>query len=248
MANIYLGNWKLDVIESRLGIELTQADKQLIINNHSESADNIGANQWHGFDIPEVLVFGSYTAFKKFQTMLKNYDVKGNLNIRFLNNDLKQYLAEQELEVDGYPKYLIRTVAWTPGFHHFMKLIKITDKTLVYADNIAINHYYADVLHETNLELLNNDFVIPDFTSNQMQNSSDEFRVRKATLQCEHVIVDENKYDYTTSVICDIFTKDSLLKNNPLAPEYSKETIHELAQEHKTQLKNILNEEKKLAE
>ena len=188
---IFLGNTTVNEIENILGIKFTQADKEFMESTHSDKADGFGPNEWHGYGIPETLIFGSYTAMKKFQAILKGYEVKGSLVVRFLDTDFRKYLNEQELEIDGYPKYLIYSDAFEPEYFHFMKLIKINNKTLVYRKYVTEMGYYKDVVGETNIDITLNDYILPNFDYDDKVevNEFNKIKIRKEELKCEHAVV-----------------------------------------------------------
>ena len=56
--SIYLGNLTPEQIESRLGIELTAEDKDLLKKTHQPEVNNvpIASGKWHCFDIPFMLM------------------------------------------------------------------------------------------------------------------------------------------------------------------------------------------------
>ena len=66
--SIYLGNLTPEQIESRLGIELTAEDKELLKKTHQPEVNNvpIASGKWHCFDIPFMLM----THDKKTASML----------------------------------------------------------------------------------------------------------------------------------------------------------------------------------
>ena len=56
---IMLGNLTLSQIESRLGITLTEQERELLNPMRQENAQNIAIDKWHCFDIPFMIVCGN---------------------------------------------------------------------------------------------------------------------------------------------------------------------------------------------
>jgi hypothetical protein len=69
--SIMLGNLTVDQIEKRAGVVFAKELKSLMNATHQPSATNIGAGEWHCFDIPFVLVCGGMPFAEKVYGLLK---------------------------------------------------------------------------------------------------------------------------------------------------------------------------------
>ena len=74
--SIYLGNLTPEQIESRLGIELTAADKELLKKTHQPEANNvlIAPGKWHCFDIPFMLMTHDMKTANMFVDIFRKYE------------------------------------------------------------------------------------------------------------------------------------------------------------------------------
>lgn len=81
--SICLGNLTVTEIEKRLGITLTDDERDFFDKSHQAKAGNIADNKWHCFDIPFSIVCGSMDFAKKVHGILKPYegDMIGNIGI-----------------------------------------------------------------------------------------------------------------------------------------------------------------------
>lgn len=81
---IYLGNLTTKQIENRLGIELTQAERSELDALREETTSRVhGRDVWHCYDIPFVIVCGSYGVCTKIRDIMSAYAdrMKGTLQI-----------------------------------------------------------------------------------------------------------------------------------------------------------------------
>ena len=54
-----LGNLSVPQIESRMGITLTEEERQFLISTRQSKASKIVGDKWHCFDIPFMMVCGN---------------------------------------------------------------------------------------------------------------------------------------------------------------------------------------------
>ena len=73
---ILLGNLTVSQLEKRLGITLTDDERQFLIGTNQEKAENIKPDKWHCFDLPFNLVCGSREFAIKVCEILKPYSNK----------------------------------------------------------------------------------------------------------------------------------------------------------------------------
>lgn len=73
---ILLGNLTVQQIEERLGITLTDEERQFLISTRQEKAENIAKDKWHCFDMPFNMVCGSRDFVMKVYEVLKPYSDK----------------------------------------------------------------------------------------------------------------------------------------------------------------------------
>ena len=74
--SIYLGNLTPEQIESRLGIELTAEDKELLKKTHQPEVNNvpIAPGKWHCFDIPFMLMTHDMKTANMFVVIFRKYE------------------------------------------------------------------------------------------------------------------------------------------------------------------------------
>ena len=74
--SIYLGNLTPEQIESRLGIELTAEDKELLRKTHQPKVNNvpIAPGKWHCFDIPFMLMTHDIKTASMFADIFRKYN------------------------------------------------------------------------------------------------------------------------------------------------------------------------------
>ena len=74
--NIYLGNLTPEQIESRLGIELTAEDKELLKKTHQPEVNNvpIAPGKWHCFDLPFMIMTSDVKTARMFVDIFSKYE------------------------------------------------------------------------------------------------------------------------------------------------------------------------------
>lgn len=75
--NIYLGNLSIEQIEREYSVAFTDEDKQWLKEHHQDEANNIQSDKWHFFDIPRVMMVGSYEFAKEINNRFIKYFFKG---------------------------------------------------------------------------------------------------------------------------------------------------------------------------
>ena len=73
---IYLGNLTVEQIEHRLGIVFSEEERSELKSARQEKASNIAADKWHCFDIPFMIVCGSYAFSERLKEILTPYASK----------------------------------------------------------------------------------------------------------------------------------------------------------------------------
>lgn len=81
--SIFLGNMQADEIQKRLGITLAKEEKNKLNSHIQQSASNIAKDKCHCFDIPFVIVCGSYDVAVLINEILSPYsnDMKTQIQI-----------------------------------------------------------------------------------------------------------------------------------------------------------------------
>lgn len=79
--NIYLGNLSIGQIESEYSVVFTDEDKQWLKEHHQDEASNIQSDKWHFFDIPRVMMAGSYEFAKEINDRFEKYCFQGQFFI-----------------------------------------------------------------------------------------------------------------------------------------------------------------------
>lgn len=74
--SIYLGNLTPEQIESRLGIELTAEDKELLRKTHQPEVNNvpIASGKWHCFDLPFMIMTSDVKTARMFVDIFSKYE------------------------------------------------------------------------------------------------------------------------------------------------------------------------------
>lgn len=73
--SIYLGNLTPGQIESRLGIELTAEDKELLKKTHQPEVNvPLESGKWHCFDIPFMLMTHDIKTASMFADIFRKYE------------------------------------------------------------------------------------------------------------------------------------------------------------------------------
>lgn len=81
---IMLGNLSVKQIEERLGIKLSETDKERLKSFHSEKAEVSQQHAWHCFDIPFVITCGTQNAVSEVVDILKPYSSKMKTKIQIV--------------------------------------------------------------------------------------------------------------------------------------------------------------------
>ena len=86
---MYLGNLTVRCVEKRLGIEITDSERQELEAMRQDYADGIAADKWHGFDIPFVIACGSTQVAQRIAEILSPYgkEMKRAIRIGVVTND-----------------------------------------------------------------------------------------------------------------------------------------------------------------
>lgn len=81
--SIFLGNLTVEQIEQRLGIEFSETERNELKSTRQENASNIPADKWHCFDIPFMMVCGSYEFAERLKEILTPYasKMKGSFSV-----------------------------------------------------------------------------------------------------------------------------------------------------------------------
>ena len=70
---MYMGNLSVEQIEERLGIELTEAEREELRSTRQMKATDIAPDKWHGFDFPFMIACGSREMATKVCGILSPY-------------------------------------------------------------------------------------------------------------------------------------------------------------------------------
>ena len=73
---IYLGDLSTKDIEQRLGITLSDSDRDILESMRQNKASNIQPEKWHCFDIPFFIRCGSKDTAIKIGDILKQHEGK----------------------------------------------------------------------------------------------------------------------------------------------------------------------------
>lgn len=74
--SIYLGNLTPEQIESRLGINITAEDKELLKKTHQPEVNNvpIAPGKWHCFDLPFMIMTSDVKTARMFVDIFSKYE------------------------------------------------------------------------------------------------------------------------------------------------------------------------------
>lgn len=74
--SIYLGNLTPEQIESRLGINITAEDKELLKKTHQPEVNNvpIALGKWHCFDLPFMIMTSDVKTARMFVDIFSKYE------------------------------------------------------------------------------------------------------------------------------------------------------------------------------
>lgn len=76
MIVMMLGNLSISQIERRLGIELTEENREFLNKTHQEEANRIISGKWHCFDIPFFFACGGSAFAKEIIDIFSPYSNK----------------------------------------------------------------------------------------------------------------------------------------------------------------------------
>lgn len=166
---IQLGNLTIADIEKELGIIFDKDDKLYLEKTHQNNiSQKLQPENWHFYDMPHRIDFGSYKAFDTFKKLLDKYDIDKQIQLGFLNEDVKlENLFDMIDEKSGLPRYLVRTTyKATSKFidRSLLVLTKVNKKTAIYSI-IAYNgleRLYEDKLGYEGISILSDPYVPKD--------------------------------------------------------------------------------------
>lgn len=78
---ICLGNLSIEQIEKEYGVIFSEEDRKWLSEHRQDKADNIGKDKWYFFDIPRIIVVGSYEFRDEIYDRLIKYSFKGQFGI-----------------------------------------------------------------------------------------------------------------------------------------------------------------------
>lgn len=83
---IYLGNILVHEFDTYFGITLSEEHAKLMTETHQNNADTdkLKKREWHMFDLPRMLVCGSKAFADELISILKQYEIKGTLQVSWL--------------------------------------------------------------------------------------------------------------------------------------------------------------------
>ena len=81
MMNIYLGDLSTQDIERRLGITLSDQDRDIMESMRQNQANDIKPDKWHCFDIPFLIKCGDKDTAIRVRDILKQYEGQMNSKI-----------------------------------------------------------------------------------------------------------------------------------------------------------------------
>lgn len=70
---ILLGDLRVKDIEARLGIDLTESERDFLEKAYQPAAENVAEGKWHCFDIPFAMVCGDFDFAHEVYVLLKPY-------------------------------------------------------------------------------------------------------------------------------------------------------------------------------
>ena len=76
-----LGNLSVRELEEKHGFVLSDEDRQVLESMRQSNVQRIKDGQFHIFDIPRNILCGSYETAVKVHEILKQYDIKGRIDI-----------------------------------------------------------------------------------------------------------------------------------------------------------------------
>ena len=85
---VYLGSIGPYDFKRYLGFELSDEHLEFFIKTHQSCADpyNLGARQWHFFDLPRILICGSKALADELIAILRQYETKDQIEVGWYND------------------------------------------------------------------------------------------------------------------------------------------------------------------
>ena len=83
---IYLGNLTIKELEEKHSITLSDEHRSALESMRQNNADNVKSDKFHIFDIPRVIACGSKDTAIKVYEILKQYSIKGHIEIAVESN------------------------------------------------------------------------------------------------------------------------------------------------------------------
>ena len=78
---IYLGNFTVKELEDEHSFTLSDEHRATLESMRQDKAENVKSDKFHIFDIPRVIACGSKDTAIKVYEILKQYSIKGHLEI-----------------------------------------------------------------------------------------------------------------------------------------------------------------------
>lgn len=79
--SIYLGNLTVKELESKHSFALSDEHRAALESMRQNQAENVKSDKFHIFDIPRVIACGSKDTAIKVYEILKQYSIKGHVEI-----------------------------------------------------------------------------------------------------------------------------------------------------------------------
>ena len=73
--SIFLGNLSISQIETRMGISLTEDERNTLNSMRQEKAEDIESGKWHCFDLPFMLICGDKQTAEKVVKIFQAHDL-----------------------------------------------------------------------------------------------------------------------------------------------------------------------------
>lgn len=78
---IYLGNLTVKELEDKHSFTLSDEERATLESMRQDKAENVKSDKFHVFDIPRVIACGSKDTAIKVYEILKQYSIKGHIEI-----------------------------------------------------------------------------------------------------------------------------------------------------------------------
>lgn len=83
---IYLGNFTVKRLEDEHSFTLSDEHRATLESMRQDNAENVKMDKFHIFDIPRVIACGSKDTAIKVYEILKQYSIKGHIEIAVYND------------------------------------------------------------------------------------------------------------------------------------------------------------------